>query len=140
MAFGPSGPWAVAVEEGPDGKPVPVAPTAPGPYDGTALREIAVVYRACARVFGWTAEVVDEMELWQIAAAFDTDLDPPGLSDDAPNDGSPPVPSGGEKRDLSLVAARVAHARGEGPAPEAQPASAGTVGLMNRFRSGGGAA
>lgn len=62
----------------------------------------AQVYRECQKV-GLTPREVDDMELWEIAVALGADR----VDDDKPMDSR------------ALLRARVAHAEGRGPKPEA---------------------
>ena len=104
------------------------------PYDGTSLRLDADLYAEGTKA-GFSPLEIDEMEVWQVAAAFSADYDRPEQKDDGPNNSSRPV-SSNNKRDL--LAERVAHSKGSGPKPEADKATpnADVMNLMNTIRGG----
>lgn len=90
------------------------------PYDDTSLRLDADLYHAGARL-GFSPLEIDEMEMWQIAAAFGTDYE----RDDGEGNGS-----GGVSSNRDVLAERMAHARGEGPKPEAEQPRGDVLNLM----------
>lgn len=103
---------------------------------------------------GFSPQQVDGMELWQAAAVLGAHLDVPGeepLTVDAAAAIRQPDPRSGvastRARRASrqppatarrnLIAERMAHARGEGPRPEADPTGVGMVDVMRRMAGGG---
>lgn len=98
------------------------------PYDGTALRLDADLYNAGAKL-GFSPLDVDEMELWQLAAAFGTDYDRPE-DDGEQSNGS------GVRSNRDVLAERMAHFKGEGPKPEAEKPRGDVLNLMKVIDQG----
>lgn len=100
---------------------------ATGPLAGTTLDEFAPIYRAFATMFGWPPRVVDTLEIWEIAELLGGDTTDPSTGTDMPAAAPPPALSG-----RALLAARVAHAKGKGPKPEATPMALNSP-MLNRI-------
>lgn len=123
----PSSPWLESITGGSHGQ-------VETPYDGTYLQQDADLYHAGAQL-GFSPLDIDEMELWQLAAAFGSDYERPEKDDGGQGRPNQPV-SSKNKRDL--LAERVAHHKGDGPKPEADKAKpdADVLNLMNTIRGG----
>ena len=116
----PSSPWQVG---GPgQGQQIQT------PYDGTSLRLDSDLYYAGAKI-GFSPLEIDEMELWQIAAAFGSDYERPE-HDGEQNSGS------GVRSNRDVLAERMAHFKGEGPKPEAEKPGGDVLNLMKVIEQG----
>lgn len=128
MDGAPYGPWRLT----PTGAP----PEPPGPLDGTTFAMDAALYEAAARL-GIAPADLDRCEIWQVAAAL-------GIND-VPDAGPVSEMAGVREREPrrpapkpqaptaagATIAARMRHAAGEGPKPEAAPAT-GMATVMRR--------
>lgn len=91
------------------------------PLSGLVLEEFAPLYTACARAFRWSPREVDELEIWEIAEILDS-LVPPEQRDKQ-RQSKAMTNDGKHFTGSELLRARVRHARGQGPKPEAMPMS-----------------
>jgi len=74
---------------------------------------------------GMSPPTVDEMYVWQAAVLLGADL---------PEDATTPdgTPASGDDDGRELLRQRVAHARGEGPKPEARPVDPAAVQALTK--------
>src|SRR5690606_4941175 len=109
LAAGPFGPWVAGGDDEPAPEPTPEARRliAAGVYD------VAVLYEALADARNMGPREVDELFLWECAVLLKVHR-PAKDGDDAT-----PAPKDSRAERLERLKARVAHARGEGPKPEA---------------------
>lgn len=90
----------------------------------------ADIYFAGAQV-GFSPLDIDEMEIWQVAAAFGADYE---RSNDGNDSGQNRVAS----NQRNLLEERVAHHKGEGPKPEASKPGADVLNLMRTLKAKNG--
>lgn len=93
-----------------------VEPTRSGPLADAGLLDFASVYDTLYRSSGGRClpTDADAMELWQIAVLL-------GLSDEVRAPTEPGDAKEQRTRSRDLLRQRMAHARGQGPKPEARP-------------------
>jgi hypothetical protein len=78
---------------------------------------------------GFSPLEIDEMELWQIAAAFGSDYDRPEYDGEQSN-------GSGVRSNRDVLAERMAHFKGEGPKPEAEGPGGDVLNLMKVIEQG----
>jgi len=113
------GAWRAATEA------LSAAPRSPGALDGSSLQAYVELYAAAARLSISPLDV-DQMEVWQIAAALGI-----GVAERPTAEGSGPVRSQAKR---NLIAERVAYEAGSGPKPEADAPTVDAMALMQQLR------